>query len=35
MNIVDEAIKTAAAESGAGCMNGILSGQAAKVARIT
>ncbi len=35
MNVGDEAIKAAAAESGAGCMNGILSGQAAKVARIT
>lgn len=31
MNVVEEAIKAAAAESGAGSMNGILSGQAAQV----
>ena len=35
MNIVEDGIKAAAAESGAGSMNGILSGQAAAVARTT
>lgn len=35
MTVVEEAIKAAAAESGAGGMNGILSGQATQVARNT
>ena len=35
MNVVEDAIKAAAAESGAGSMNGILSGQATEIARNT